>query len=135
MYRPDYVFSPDPGSKWTQWHKSDHRLAAVITQDAYRAAEWHLYYPQHMLDEELQPFSVRNVHYYYSQAPNYEVDITSTFDRKIEASASHVSQFEPSTTKYTPTMPTDTYQQIYDGFKSRNKSENGILVERFRKAN
>lgn len=133
IYRPDVVFSPDPGRTWVQWHKTDHRMAANITQDAFIAAEWHLYYPQHLLDEQLQPYQVPEVYYYYSQEPNYEIDITETFDLKIRASAAHVSQFEPSTSHYTPIMPQDTYDQIYAGFKQRNASENGTLTERFRR--
>ena len=85
MYRPDIVFTADPGQKWNQWHKTDHRMAANITQDAFIAAEWHLYYPQHLLDENLQPFHVKDVYYYYSQEPNCEVDITSFFDQKVKS--------------------------------------------------
>ena len=133
MIRPDVVFTADPGAKWNQWHKTDHRMAANITQDAFIAAEWHLYYPQHLLDEELQPFHVKDVYYYYSQEPNYEVDITSFFDLKMKASAAHVSQFEPSTSKYTSEMPKETFDQIRFGFSRRNAGGEGKLVERFRK--
>ena len=132
-FRPDIVFSPDPGAKWNQWHKTDHRMAANITQDAFIAAEWHLYYPQHLLDEDLKPFAVKEVYYYYSQEPNYEINITSTFNLKIKASAAHVSQFEPSTSRYTPIMPESAFNQIEAGFTARNKSETGLLVERFRR--
>lgn len=134
MYRPDVIFSPDPGSKWNQWHKTDHRMAANITTDAFIAAEWHLYYPQHLLDEDLQPFSVVDVYYYYSQEPNYEVDVSDTFDLKILASAAHVSQFEPSTSKYSSDMSDETFEIISTRFTTRNKSDDGVLVERFRKA-
>lgn len=133
IYRPDIVFTADPGKMWNQWHKTDHRMAANITQDAFIAAEWHLYYPQHLLDDKLQPFHVKDVYYYYSQEPNYEVDITSVFDLKIQASAAHVSQFEPSTSQYTPDMPDETFEQIRLGFSRRNAGINGKLVERFRK--
>ena len=133
-YRPDVVFSPDPGTKWVQWHKTDHRMAANITQDAFIAAEWHLYYPQHLLDENLEPYSVPEVYYYYSQEPNYEVDVTDVYDLKVKASVAHVSQFEPSTTKYSPSMPVEVFQAIDQGFRMRNKAKDGKLVERFRKA-
>jgi len=132
-YRPDAIFSPDPGTKWVQWHKTDHRMAAQITNDAFIAAEWHLYYPQHLLDEGLEPYHVKDVYFYYSQEPNYEVEISEFFDQKISACAAHVSQFEPSTSKYTPTMPKATLDQIREGFRKRNTSEDGKLVERFRK--
>ncbi len=132
-YQPDVVFSPDPGAKWQQWHKTDHRMSANITQDAFIAAEWHLYYPQHLLDEGLLPFNVKEVYFYYSQEPNYEVDVTEVFDTKIKACASHVSQFEPSISSYIPDMSVEVYEQIYQGFKQANLSESGRIVERFRK--
>jgi LmbE family N-acetylglucosaminyl deacetylase len=132
-HRPSIIFSPDPGVKWVQWHKTDHRMSAHITDDAFIAAEWHLYYPQHYLDEGLEGYHIPEVYYYYSQEPNIEVDITDQFDRKIKASAAHVSQFEPSTSKYSPIMSTEVYDQIYQGFKQRNLRKDGRLVERFRR--
>jgi len=131
-FRPDIVFCPDPGATWVQWHKTDHRMGANITQDAFIAAQWHLYYPQHLLDEKLAPYAVPLVYYYYSQAPNYEVDITDLFDKKVEAVAAHVSQFEPSNSKYTPDMPVETRKQLYDGLKAASMSDDRI-VERFRR--
>ena len=132
-FKPSIVFSLDPGTKWVQWHKTDHRMSANITEDAFIAAEWHLYYPQHYLDEGLEGYHVPEVYYYYSQEPNVEVDITDQFDQKIKAAVAHVSQFEPSTSEYSPNMPTAVYDQIYQGFKQRNLKEDGRLVERFRR--
>ena len=131
-YRPDVVFSPDPGSKWTQWHKSDHRMAAYITQDAFRAAEFHLYYPQHLLDEKLEPYAVPMAYFYYSQEPNYEVDITDIYDVKVKSVAAHVSQFEPSNSKYTPDMPEAALNELREGLRKATES-NGRVVERFRR--
>ena len=114
LFKPDAVFAPDPGNTFVQWHKTDHRMAANITQDAFIAAEWHLYYPQHLLDEGLKPYNVSQIYYYYSQEPNYEIAITAKeFDLKMKASAAHVSQFEPSVKKYTPVMP----QAVFDRLK------------------
>ena len=133
MHQPDAVFCPDPGSTWSQWHKTDHRMAANITQDSFIAADWHLYYPQHLLDEGLKPYSVPTVYYYYSRQPNYEVDISSTFELKIKASTAHVSQFEPSISKYTDQMPAATYDKIEAGFTGYHKTEDGTFIERFRR--
>ena len=133
MYQPDVMFTPDPGTTWTQWHKSDHRLPAYMGEDAMRAANWHLYYPQHLLDEGLKPYKVPVVYFYYSREPNYEIDITDYFEKKARACAAHVSQFEPSVSAYTPDMSDEVYQQIRDGFAARNRSDNGALVERFRR--
>ena len=132
IHRPDAVFCPDPGATWEQWHKTDHRMSAGITKDAFIAAEWHLYYPQHLLDEDLKPYSVPVAYYFYSQEPNYEVDITDVIDAKVKASAAHVSQFEPSVTKYTPDMPTEVFDQINAGFRAYH-GVGDRFVERFRR--
>jgi LmbE family N-acetylglucosaminyl deacetylase len=142
IHRPDAIFSPDPGDTWEQWHKTDHRMAAFMTKDSFIAAEWHLYYPQHLLDEGLKPFSVPLAFYYYSAEPNYEIDITSKFEAKIKASAAHVSQFEPSLSKYSPENPKAVYDGIYKNFaakslkttgKGKSTAKNKVYVERFRR--
>lgn len=132
IHRPDVVFCPDSGTKYDQWHKTDHRMAARITKDAFIGAEWHLYYPQHLLDEGLKPFQVPVVYYYYTQEPNCEIDITAKIDLKVKASAAHVSQFEPSLSKYTPDMPEAAYKEIEASFKKANASGDKF-VERFRR--
>lgn len=132
IHRPDAVFSPDPGTTWVQWHKTDHRMAANITQDAFIAAEWPLYYPQHKLDEGLEPYSVPVAYFYYSQQPNYEADISDFFDKKVEACAAHVSQFGAAVERYDPVMPAAVKSQIKLGFTGYNKSGDRY-VERFRR--
>ena len=132
VYRPDAVFTIDPGTKWDQWHKTDHRMAARITKDAFIAAEWHLYYPQHQLDEGLQAYSVPVAYYYYSQEPNYEVDITDQLDLKMDASAAHVSQFPPSVDKYTPDMP-DMVRTMLQSRARKMHADGDRYVERFRR--
>lgn len=130
--RPDVVLSPDPGTRWVEWHKTDHRMAANITKDAFIAAEWHLYYPQHLLDEGLQAYSIPLAYYYYSQEPNYEVDITAVAEKKMDASLAHTSQWEPSTSKYTPTLPEEAKQEIRAAIKKEQQVD-GKFVERFRR--
>ena len=89
MFRPDAVFSPDPGGKWNQWHKTDHRMAANITQDAFIAAEWHLYYPQHYLDEinfhqygVLLPHTINEITYHTVVCSDWRV-ISNTLEFKF----------------------------------------------------
>ena len=81
----------------------------------------------------MQPYSVPVAYFFYSQQPNYEVDITKQFDKKIQAAAAHVSQFDPSVDKYTPDMPESTFNQIRMGFTAYNKSGDRY-VERYRRA-
>ena len=131
-YRPDAIFTIDPGTTHERWHKTDHRMAAFITKDAFIAAEWHLYYPQHLLDEGLKPYRVPLAFYYYTEEPNYTVDITEVADKKLEASAKHVSQFEPSLSKYTPEMSKETFAGIKLWGQSQMK-DGDRYVEKFRR--
>lgn len=132
MYRPDAVFTLDPGAKFDQWHKTDHRQAAKVTHDAFIGAEWHLYYEQHLLVEGLKPYQVPVAYYYDTREPNYTVDITPVWEQKLKAAASHVSQFEPSLSKYTPDMNEQTLAGIKMWGESMSK-EGDKLVERFRR--
>ncbi|MCL4692678.1 MAG: PIG-L family deacetylase [Candidatus Hydrogenedentes bacterium] len=131
-YQPDAVFTIDPGTTHERWHKTDHRMAAFITKDAFIASEWHLYYPQHLLDEGLKPYHVPLAFYYYTEEPNYTVDITEIAETKVKASAAHVSQFEPSLSKYTPDMADETFEGIRQWALGLMK-DGERYVERFRR--
>ena len=131
-FRPDAVFTLDPGDEFVRWHKTDHRMAAMITKDAFIASEWHLYYPQHLLDEGLKPSPVPVAYYYYTTSPNYFVDITSVVEDKVKASNRHVSQFSPSLDKYTPQMSEETYQLLRKECLKEAK-DGDKYVERFRR--
>ena len=100
QYRPDAVFSMDPGSDWMKWNKTDHRMSAFITLDAARAAAYHLYFPSHRIHDGLQPFTVNEYFFYNSGETNYKVDITDVSEKKIKARAWYVSQFGAGNIKY-----------------------------------
>lgn len=100
---PHAIFSFDPGARFEQFHKSDHRMAAFATVDGVRAAHWHLYFPE-LLDEGLEPWDVPVCFFFDSHEPNYWVDVSRTIDAKIEAFCSHVSQFGRRVDAYEPTM-------------------------------
>ncbi len=133
-YRPDVVMSIDPGSEYVRWHKTDHRMAANNTIDAVRAAEWHLYYPNQLLHDHLQPWHVPLEVYYYvtPQDANYWVDITSVIDLKLDAAMAHVSQFDPSITKYRPDWDPADLKREKDGLRKEATIKNGHVVEAFR---
>jgi LmbE family N-acetylglucosaminyl deacetylase len=47
QFRPDVLLAVEPGEWYERWHKSDHRMAAFAAIDGVRAAEFHLYFPNH----------------------------------------------------------------------------------------
>ncbi|MFM8393795.1 MAG: PIG-L deacetylase family protein [Acidobacteriota bacterium] len=135
QFRPDVVFSIDPGEWYDRWHKTDHRMAAFNTADAIRAAEFHLYYPEHLLVDGLKPWRVPLMMFYYAESEaNYWVDITSVIDLKAEAVSRHVSQFEPSITRYRPDWDPQVLKTFLDGVRSRATKRDGRYAEGFRRA-
>ena len=135
-YRPDAVFSYDPDTKWAQWHKSDHRMAAYVTLDGTRAASYYLYFPHHRSHEGLQPFTVTDYFFFQTYEPNYWVDISDYVDKKIESMCKHVSQylegeFGKSSDKYSPVMSPKTIRLVENRVK--NQMKDGKNVEIFRR--
>jgi len=130
MYKPDIVISFDPGSHFRQWHKTDHSMAAFNTVDGARAAAYHLYYPEHLLYEDLKPFMVKEFFYFASAEPNYEVDISDVIELKLLAISKHVSQQGAAHHKYLPVMTA----QEQENLKKRIEEAKGRKhVEKFRR--
>jgi LmbE family N-acetylglucosaminyl deacetylase len=90
-YRPDRLLAWDAWKPY-QLHP-DHRTAGQAAMDAILAAgNPHFYIEQFQQTPGLQPHQVREVYLYGTDEPDEWVNITSTFDRKMEAIACHQSQ-------------------------------------------
>jgi len=134
QYCPDAILSVDPGEWYERWHKTDHRMAAFNTIDAVRAAEFHLYYPEHLLVDKLKPYTVPNLYFFYTTTneANYFVNIDSTFELKVEAVSKQVSQFEPAMTKYRPDWEPQRLAMLKEYYHSHHEKKDGHYVESFR---
>jgi LmbE family N-acetylglucosaminyl deacetylase len=131
-YRPDAVFSLDPGSPSMKWHKTDHRMSAFITVDGARAAAYHLYFPSQRINEGLQPFTITDFFFWSSDQPNYKVDITDVAELKAQAASQHTSQFGKGNVKYTgPEMDAADRERIRARYT--RKDAEGKVYERFRR--
>jgi LmbE family N-acetylglucosaminyl deacetylase len=132
--RPDVVMSIDPGSMYVRWHKTDHRMSANNTIDAIRAAEWHLYFPNQLLHEHLQPWKVPYEVYFYvtPQDANYWVNIDSVVDLKLDAAAAHVSQWEPSISHYRPDWDPTDLAKVKSYMRGKALKKDGHIVEAYR---
>ena len=130
-YRPDAIFSMDPGDKWVKWYKTDHRASALLTADGARAAAYHLYFPHHRIHEGLQPYTVTDWFFYSSHEPNFKVDITDVAELKWQAACKHASQFGKGNLKYTgPEMDAEDKERM----RSRvRKDADGKVYENFRR--
>jgi LmbE family N-acetylglucosaminyl deacetylase len=132
--RPEVVLSIDPGTEYVRWHKTDHRMAANNTIDASRAAEWHLYFPNQRLHDGLEPWLVPQEFYFYvtPKDANYWVNIDSVVDKKLDAAAAHVSQFEPSIHRYRPDWEPAELAKMKAELRTHVRKKDGHYVEAFR---
>ncbi len=130
-YRPDALFSMDPGDKWVKWYKTDHRASALLTCDGARAAAFHLYFPSQRTHEGLQPYTVTDWWFYSSHEPNTKVDITDVADLKWKAACQHTSQMGKGNLKYTgPEMAPEDKENMKRRIK---KDPDGKIYEQYRR--
>jgi len=132
--RPDVLLSVDPGEWYERWHKTDHRMAALNTIDAVRAAEFWLYFPNQKLQLGLQPYRVPALYFFYP-APaeaNYWVNIDSVADLKTQAALRQVSQFEPAVNKYRSDWDPQDLARAQAELKEMQEKKDGHYVEPFR---
>jgi LmbE family N-acetylglucosaminyl deacetylase len=96
--RPSIVVTCDPTNFFPSnryINHADHRAAGQVALDAvFPAARSALYFPDLLHKEGLQPHKVTKVYVAGAQHPNMKIDITSTFDVKLQALSHHSSQIK-----------------------------------------
>lgn len=96
--RPQAVVTCDPSNLYPSdryLNHPDHRAAGQAVVDAiFPAAGSERFFPELWTEERLAPHKVRWVYLALTQAPNVEIDVTATLDRKIAALREHRSQME-----------------------------------------
>jgi LmbE family N-acetylglucosaminyl deacetylase len=95
LYRPDAVICQDPTSRWSgrgYLQHPDHIAMGEATLAAvYPSARDRLTFPQ-LLAEGLEPHKATEVYLAAAGEADVWIDITNSFDKKLEALAAHVSQ-------------------------------------------
>ena len=94
--RPDAVFTHDPEAVIVRdsfVNHSDHRATGLVAVDAvYPAARDRLNFPEQVA-AGLAPHKVREIYIWGSERANFEVDISTAIERKLEALRLHRTQF------------------------------------------
>ena len=89
QYKPEIVITHDP---WLRYAiHPDHRAVGTAAIDAVASARDHLYF-HYQLNGSLDAHRAKEILLYSPEAPNFWVDITDTFARKMAALQQHVSQ-------------------------------------------
>lgn len=93
-YRPDIVLTSDPDQRFGEnsINHPDHRYMGQIVVDAFFPGAGNpLYFPD-LLAEGLQPYSPRELWLTVTPNPNTIIDVTATWERKIQALHCHATQ-------------------------------------------
>jgi len=106
LHRPDVIISHDPFRPYAL--HPDHRAVGFAALDAvYPTARDPQYFPNHM-KEGLQSHKTAEIWFFNAEHPDLIVDITETFDRKVDALRAHVSQV-------------GTEETVFERVKERNR--------------
>jgi len=90
--KPDAVLVCDP---WLPYEAhSDHNRTGLATAEACLLSGMPNFCPAD-IQEGLQPHAVEMIAFYYTAYPNTFVDVSATWDLKMEAIDCHASQFPP----------------------------------------
>ncbi len=98
-HRPDIVFGIDPYRSVSHTHR-DHRMSGQVALDASYSYAWsHLYFPEQITEEGLQPHWVKEAYLWGTERPNVFVDIGNYLSVKADSLAMHASQMGTRTYK------------------------------------
>lgn len=90
IHKPDVVITHDPFRPYAM--HPDHRAVGMATHDSvYPTARDHLYFEEH-LAEGIEPHKTDEIWYFGAEAPDIFIDVTETFEDKINALKAHLSQ-------------------------------------------
>lgn len=112
--QPDVLVAFEPGYRYQRWHKTDHRAAAYLAVDAARAAEWHLIFPEQVIQEGLEPVRIMEYMFWGSEGDNVTVDISNYREQKVQSRMSYLSQFSQTGTNNYPGNSDDYFMTLDD---------------------
>lgn len=97
IYRPDIIIVPDPTAIFfdNYINHSDHRTAGwIVVNSLIPAGNWNFYRNQFTI--KIKPHNVSEIYFAVSREPNWAVDISGTFEKKVKALSFHESQVNNS---------------------------------------
>jgi len=119
-WQPDALFTFDPS--WAGQIHADHRASGQAAVDALMPSRMELYHPEQLADSQVG--KVSKVFLLSPAAASIHVDITSVYNKKMEACMAHLSQF-PKGEKNLDWM------RALDGQAATEAGLEGRLAERF----
>ena len=90
-WQPDALFTFDPS--WTGQIHPDHRAVSRAAIDAIMPSKMPLYKPEQLAGEVVEVGKISRAYLFSPTEPSFFVDVTGIYNRKVEASLAHMSQF------------------------------------------
>jgi LmbE family N-acetylglucosaminyl deacetylase len=111
-YKPDILVTCDPQNLFATYgiNHPDHRACGQVVLDAVFPAAGNLVYFPELLDEGFQPHMPKEVWCSLTQQPNTTVDVTETWDIKLNAILEHKTQVQDA-------------EKLIERFKSRRAED------------
>ena len=123
--RPNLVVAIDPSRPYIR-HR-DHYMAGRVTLDAvFPYARDYWAFPE-LIEEGLEPYKVPEVWLFRPEEPDVFIDITDTFDQKMEALHRHASQMP------TPRRERETRARARAAETGKALGNEGRLAEPFKR--
>ncbi len=126
--KPDIVITCDPQNIFMGDYRinhPDHRAAGQAVIDAvFPAARDHLYFPELMTEEKLEPHIVKELWVSLPVNPNVKLDVTEYWDQKIQAILQHKSQIADTS---------ELIQRMKSRFSEESTIESPRYIEEFRR--
>jgi len=94
--QPDLVITHDPEFPWPAY-TADRAVVAVTLDALYPDSRDHLFFPEQITQDGLQPHVTPEAWLIMSRIPDLYVDISPTLERKIDARLKHASQLSNPT--------------------------------------
>jgi LmbE family N-acetylglucosaminyl deacetylase len=120
--KPYAVFTHDPNQIVRNMfiNHPDHRAVGEAAIDAvYPIARNRPSFPE-LLDEGLEPYSVKEIYLWTASETTFDVDITDVLETKIEALRQHDSQF-------------DNFDEMQQRVRAFWREPDGRFLEKFRR--
>jgi LmbE family N-acetylglucosaminyl deacetylase len=94
-FRPDVLVTCDPQNQFTPYglNHPDHRAVGQAVLDAaYPAAGNELFFPELLMEENLEPHTPKEIWVSLTNQPNVTLDVTDLWEQKLRALKEHKSQ-------------------------------------------
>ena len=125
-YKPELVFAIDPFRVASHTHR-DHRMSGQVALDAAYTYAWsHLYFPEHMTEEGLEPHWVKEAFLWGTEAADVFVDVTGYLEMKAASLGRHASQMRTRT-------QADRLERIERGCAKQGEAAGLAYAEGFRR--